>query len=241
MSRTTGLTPCPTEPTILVGRTVETGTGVILLVYVDDLIIGATKPEGILEIRKALEQHVKVKSAGNMTSSKGNGGKLHFLGKDIERAPKSRELKMRVPPAYLESLFTEYGDLKATTTPLDLYADLEKPSERIAVLSNEAASRYRRVLGRLAWWGHSRPDHGKSLSLLAQGQKEPANGFERAMRRYRRYVKGTCHLYNVFLLSMNLLKDSQVSLQFVTLLGDPASLKVEEVPQVEVFIGVVAW
>ena len=194
----TGVLPCPTEPTILAGTAAKSRAGVILLVYVDDIIIAATHPDGIAEIREALSAHVKVKTTGVMTNSKGQGGHLHFLGKDITRSQFSQKIAMRVPPVYLESVFEEFGgDLKATVAPPNILDIVEK-GKKNEKLSEEAASRYRRILGKISWWAQSRPDQAKFLSVLAQGQKDPTDSFEQALRKYLRYVRGIAHYHNVF-------------------------------------------
>ena len=194
----TGVLPCPTEPTILAGTAAKSRAGVILLVYVDDIIIAATHPDGIAEIREALSAHVKVKTTGVMTNSQGQGGHLHFLGKDITRSQFSQKIAMRVPPTYLQSVFEEFGgDLKATVVPPNILDIVEK-GRKDDKLSEEAASRYRRILGKVSWWAQSRPDQAKFLSVLDQGQKEPTDTFEQALRKYLRYVRGIAHYHNVF-------------------------------------------
>lgn len=138
--------------------------GVILLVYVDDFIIGATKPAGIQEVRKAFEQHVKVKSTGTMTNSTGNGGALH------ERVPKSKHLRMRVPPEYLRPVFHEYGDLRPTATPP---SDLEKSKTPPQVLSSEAAAKYRRILAKLGPIEARPRQDSLDIGPRTKGSKQP--------------------------------------------------------------------
>ena len=53
---------------------------------------------------------------------------------------------------------------------------------------------WERLVGR----AQSRPDQAKFLSVLAQGQKEPTDTFEQALRKYLRYVRGIAHYHNVF-------------------------------------------
>ena len=200
LCKSVGLVACASEVTVLAGRLHKAQTGCIALVYVDDIILAGTE-DGIQEVADALSTRVQVKMTGKMSNSGGEGGKLHFLGRDIVREPYSEQLKMRVPPEYLRESCNEFGDLKPTQVPPNLQATLDKASkspDSNAALTEEAAARYRRILGRVGWWAQSRPDQAKFVSLLAQGQKSPNQGFEHALRQYMRYLKGIAHQYNVF-------------------------------------------
>ena len=196
-----GVISCPSEPTVLCGITKRSRSGTVVLVYVDDLIVGSEFPGGLVEIREALGSRVKVKVTGEMSNSSGSGGTLLFLGKTIQRPELSNELMMRVDPSYLKSALEEWGDLKATRVPPDILHDLERSAKdpsAASELSPEASTRYRRVLGRVMWWGQSRPDFARHLSLLASGMAKPTNLHEAALRKVLKYIKGVCHLWNIF-------------------------------------------
>ena len=101
-----GLITCPSEQTILAGVTNPSGVPTAVLVYVDDLLVGALSPRGIDDVRSALSASLKVKTTGSITSSRGVGGKLMFLGREVIRPQHSSSMLVRVPPSYLEDLFT---------------------------------------------------------------------------------------------------------------------------------------
>ena len=61
-------------------------------------------------------------------------------------------------------------------------------------ISPEAHSRYRRVLGRLAWLAQTRMDLLHYTSLLASGQAEPRPGHEKALRQVLRFVATDSHV-----------------------------------------------
>ena len=109
---------------------------------------------------------------------------------------------MRVPPAYLDALFeTEFcKDLKVVTAPPDIVKTVEKgrASGSDPELSDTAAARYRAVLGRIAWWGQSRPDLSRWMSILSQGQSKPTACFEQALRQVIRFLKGQYHAWQYF-------------------------------------------
>ena len=199
-----GLITCPSEQTILAGVTNPSGVPTAALVYVDDLLVGALSPRGIDDVRSALSASLKVKTTGSITSSRGVGGKLMFLGREVIGPQHSSSMLVRVPPSYLEDLFTNEpfcSDLKASPVPPDLLAILEKGHRdptTVTVLSEEAASRYKKIVGKLAWWCQSRPDHSRFLSLLATGQSDPTNIHENMLRKYLRFVRSVAHQFQRF-------------------------------------------
>ncbi|CAE7570397.1 unnamed protein product [Symbiodinium necroappetens] len=161
-----GLTQCPTEPSVFEG-TVK-GKRFLMLCYVDGLILCGS-PEAIKLVTDTLNGELKIKETGRITP---NGGKIVFLGREIERV--GEHLRMRVPPQYMESLFeTDFcKDLKVLSSPPDIVKIIEKgraEPEKDGLLTEAAAMRYRAVLGRIAWWGQSRPDLARWMSILSQG------------------------------------------------------------------------
>ena len=135
------------------------------------LILCRTK-EAIRLVTDTLNGKLKIKETGRITAA---GGRITFLGREIER--QGSHLRMRVPPAYMDALFvTEFcKDLKVVTAPPDIVKTVEqgRASGSDPELSDAAAARYRAVLGRIAWWGQSRPDLSRWMSILSQGQSKP--------------------------------------------------------------------
>ena len=167
-----------------------------MLCYVADLILCGTK-EAIQLVTNTLNGELKIKETGRITST---GGKITFLGREIER--QGSHLRMRVPPAYMDALFeTEFcKDLKVVTAPPDIVKTVEKgrASGSDPELSDAAAARYRAVLGRIAWWGQSRPDLSRWMSILAQGQSKPTACFEQALRQVIRFLKEQYHAWQYY-------------------------------------------
>ncbi|CAE7725057.1 unnamed protein product, partial [Symbiodinium microadriaticum] len=140
-----------------------------MLCYVDDLILCGS-PEAIKLVTDTLNQELKIKETGRITP---DGGKIVFLGREIERV--GEHLRMRVPPKYMEGLFeTDFcKDLKVLSSPPDIVKIIEKgraEPEKDDLLTEAAAMRYRAVLGRIAWWGQSRPDLGADVIRFLKGQ-----------------------------------------------------------------------
>ena len=136
-----GLLKCPSEQTTLAGVTKKSNSPSIVLVYVDDPLVGSLSPRGIQDIRGALEESLKVKTTGMITNASKEGGRITFLGREIIRPNQSDRLLVRVPPNYLEELFADdpfCQDLKGTPVPPDLLQILEKAHrspETITILS----------------------------------------------------------------------------------------------------------
>ena len=198
------LVPCMSEPTVLCGMSCPSNAPVIVMIYVDDLLVGSVSKSGIADVRGALQETLKVKVTGTITKSNGAGGTIVFLGRHIIRPAGSQDILLRVPPSYLEDLFVNDPfccELRSSDVPPDLLSILEKGIKDpscIELLTEEASSRYKRIIGKLSWWAQSRPDQARFLSILATGQATPSNLHEHALRRYLRYVRSHLHLFQKF-------------------------------------------
>ena len=102
---------------------------------------------------------------------------------------------MQVDPSYMDAACEEFGIKvpKGVVGPPDIKPNLEATSEE-SPISPEAHSRYRRVLGRLAWLAQTRMDLLHYTSLLASGQAEPKPGHEKALRQVLRFVATDSHV-----------------------------------------------
>ena len=184
------------------GVTKPSNAPVIVMIYVDDLLVGSISTKGIDDVRNALQETLKVRTTGSLTNASGAGGTIVFLGRHIIRPAGTSDILLRVPPEYLKELFTNDPfccDLKPSEKPPDLLGMLEagvKDPKLVEPLSEEA--RYKRIIGKLSWWGQSRPDHARFLSILATGQATPTNLHENALRKYLQYVRSQLHLFQRF-------------------------------------------
>ena len=161
----------------------------LLLCYVDDLLIASSTDKAFHRVFKELSKHVKVRETGRIALGKDGGGTLKFLGRVISRRAGSPSLVMQVDPSYMDAAWEEFGIKvpKGVVGPPDIKPNLEATSEE-SPISPEAHSRYRRVLGRLAWLAQTRMDLLHYTSLLASGQSEPKPGHEKALRQVLRFV-----------------------------------------------------
>ena len=96
-----------------------------------------------------------------------------------------RILKMRIPPGYLDDVYQMFSITKSSEVPPDILKECEGESP---ILSGEAATRYRSALGKIAWFCQTRFDMSRFVSILAQGQKEPTQAHEGALRKFIRFL-----------------------------------------------------
>ena len=188
-----GLACSTTEPCLYGG--VIDGSPTLLLCYVDDLLIASSTDKAFHRVFKELSKHVKVRETGRIALGKDGGGSLKFLGRVISRRAGSPSLVMQVDPSYMDAACEEFGIKvpKGVVGPPDIKPNLEATSEE-SPISPEAHSRYRRVLGRLAWLAQTRMDLLHYTSLLASGQAEPKPGHEKALRQVLRFVVTDNHV-----------------------------------------------
>ena len=188
-----GLACSTTEPCLYGG--VIDGSPTLLLCYVDDLLIASSTDKAFHRVFKELSKHVKVRETGRIALGKDGGGSLKFLGRVISRRAGSPSLVMQVDPSYMDAACEEFGIKvpKGVVGPPDIKPNLEAMSEE-SPISPEAHSRYRRVLGRLAWLAQTRMDLLHYTSLLASGQAEPKPGHEKALRQVLRFVATDSHV-----------------------------------------------
>ena len=141
-------------------------------------MIASSTDKAFHRVFKELSKHVKVRETGRIALGKDGGGSLKFLGRVI-----SRRLVMQVDPSYMDAACEEFGIKvpKGVVGPPDIKPNLEATSEE-SPISPEAHSRYRRVLGRLAWLAQTCMDLLHYTSLLASGQAEPKPGHEKASK-----------------------------------------------------------
>ena len=113
---------------------------------------------------------------------------MDFLGREIRRD--GGVLTLGLPKAYWEDIeqLSPCKALKPTTTPPDLSQFALSESES-SPLSNEAASRFRSVLGKLAWLSLGNPALQYFVHWLSSYQARPLQCAEDALRMVLRYCK----------------------------------------------------
>ena len=128
------------------------GRMTILIVYVNDIILTGDDTREVERLKKVLATEFKVKDLGQM---------LYFLGMKVARSRKGISISQR---KYVLDLLTEIGMLgcKPSDSPIKASKMTEsdgKPLDR---------ERYQRLVGRLIYFSHTRPDIAFAVSVVSQ-------------------------------------------------------------------------
>ena len=92
---------------------------------------------------------------------------------DLTRAMNGLRVASKAWLGTCSQILMDNAGLVTRPSEQTILAGMSKPSEcptavlvyvdsSVAVLTDEAASRYRKLVGKLAWWAQSRPDHARS-------------------------------------------------------------------------------
>ena len=142
----------------------------------DDLVLAGNDLEEIRGIKQLLDNKFKIKDLGNLK---------YFLGMEIARSKEGISLYQR---KYTLDLLQDTGMLgaKPVSTPMDYTLKLSKNSG--TALSDISA--YRRLIGKLLYLSHTRPDIAFVVNRLSQFLEAPSDIHQQAATRILRYLKG---------------------------------------------------
>jgi len=152
------------------------GKVAILIVYVDDIVITGDDIVEIVDLKKYLAQEFEVKDLGQLK---------YFLGIEISRGSKGVFLSQR---KYILNLLNETGMLgcRPAATPIEqnhcLSKDIGTPVDKEC---------YQRLVGRLIYLSHTRPDIAFSVSVVSQFMHDPKSSHMNVVYRILRYLKSS--------------------------------------------------
>ncbi|RVW47126.1 Retrovirus-related Pol polyprotein from transposon RE1 [Vitis vinifera] len=171
-----GFVQCQSDHTLFVKHFPE-GKLAIIIVYVDDIILTGDHEEKIDLLKKLLTKEFEIKDLGNLK---------YFLGMEIARSKKGIAVSQR---KYVLDLLNETGMLgcKPAETPMDTTVKLEESDGSAPV----DKGRYQRLVGKLIYLSHTRPDIGFSVSVVSQFMNNPIEKHMTAVIRILRYLKMT--------------------------------------------------
>ncbi|GAU23080.1 hypothetical protein TSUD_183800 [Trifolium subterraneum] len=147
----------------------------VILVYVDDLVLGGTDEHEITAVKTLLHNKFSIKDLGVLK---------YFLGFEVARTKQGISLCQR---KYTLDLLSDVGLLgtKPCSTPMQPHQQLHKTSGTI--LSDPTA--YRRLVGRLLYLTHSRHEIAYAVSKLSQFLSAPINEHMLAGLHVLKYLK----------------------------------------------------
>lgn len=146
----------------------------ILIVYVDDIILTGDDIVEMDRLKKNLAKEFEIKDLGALK---------YFLGMEVARSRKGIVVSQR---KYILDLLEETGmsGCRPADTPMELNAKLwEKGNVPVDI------GRYQRLVGKLIYLAHTRPDIAFSVSVVSQFMHSPYEEHLEAVYRILRYLK----------------------------------------------------
>jgi hypothetical protein len=147
----------------------------ILIVYVDDIVITGDDEEEIKMLKLHLAREFEVKDLGHLR---------YFLGIEVSRGAKGIYLSQR---KYILDLLVETGMSGCCSSPTPIEQNLHLVKEGGSPVDKE---QYQRLVGRLIYLSHTRPDIAFAVSLVSQYMHDPKKQHMEAVMRIIRYLKG---------------------------------------------------
>lgn len=148
-----------------------------LIMYVDDMVITGNDCEEIAHLRKHLFTKFEMKDLG---------GLKYFLGIEVLRSKSGIYISQR---KYIMDLLTEVGmlDCKPCDTPMAV-------NHKLTIVEGGPSTdkrQYQRLVGKLIYLSHTRPDIAYAVSVVSQFMHSPQEQHMDAVIRILRYLKST--------------------------------------------------
>ena len=161
----------------------------IVQIYVDDIIFGATNGSFCEEFSKSMHSEFEMSMMGELN---------FFLGLQIKQLKKGTFINQA---KYVRDLLKKYNleEVKAKSTPMgsSIKLDMDEKGKPVD------QTKYRGMIGSLLYLTASRPDIMYSVCLRARFQAYPKASHLNVVRRIFRYLKGTIDIGLRYLKSDN--------------------------------------
>ena len=158
--------------------------GVIIAIYVDDLLIAGRDRHEIDVLKKALNQRFQMSDLGPVN---------FYLGMTVTRDRPNRVLRLG-QHSYLTKVLRDFGmeECKAAVTPMDAAGSNLVPAPKEYTATPAVVKEYQRLIGSLmyAMLG-SRPDIAFAVSMVSRFASNPTPEHTTAAKRILRYLRGT--------------------------------------------------
>ena len=163
---------------------INRNTGIIVAVYVDDLLLVGPTAESLQDLKDKLKDRFKMTSMGLAED---------YLGIEISQQPGKITLTQS---AFILEILERFGmkDSKPVPTPMESGAqlDLDVAGEP---LNNEEKERYQQGVGSLIYLMlGTRPDIAFAVGILSRFTAYPRTKHAKALNRVFRYLNGTIHI-----------------------------------------------
>ncbi|CAL9022112.1 unnamed protein product, partial [Prunus brigantina] len=168
-----GFKQCNSDHTLFLKH--RKGKVTALIIYVDDMIITGNDKQEISQLQDYLTTEFEMKDLG---------GLKYFLGIEVARSQQGIFLSQR---KYVLDLLTDTGmlDCKPADTPIIQNHHLGEYPDQVPTNKE----RYQRLVGRLIYLSHTRPDIAYAVSVVSQFMHSPSEDHMNSVLRILRYLK----------------------------------------------------
>ena len=165
------------DPCVYINKT----TGIIIAMWVDDLIIFGKDMPSINALKEQLNEEYEMKDLGELK---------YFLGIQVHR-DRERKIIHIGQSGYNRTILERYGmeNSKPASTPLSSGARLTKATATETLADQKE---YQSMVGSLMYaMLATRPDLAQSIQQISQFSQKPTNTHEKAVKHALRYLNGT--------------------------------------------------
>ena len=168
-----GYKQCNSDHTLFIKH--QAGRMTALIVYVDDMVVTGDDPEEMEALQQYLSKEFEMKDLGELR---------YFLGIEVARSRLGISLSQK---KYVLDLLSETGMLacKPAETPIEMNHRLGEYLDQIPT----DKGRYQRLVGRLIYLAHTRPDIAYAVSVVSQFMHAPSDEHMDAVYRILKYLK----------------------------------------------------
>ncbi|KAL9420128.1 hypothetical protein AB3S75_037830 [Citrus x aurantiifolia] len=174
--RKEGYSQGQSDHTMFVKHT-DGGKMAVLIVYVDDIILTGSDGDEMSRLKKHLASEFEIKDLGPLR---------YFLGMEVARSRMGISVSQR---KYVLDLLEETGmsGCRPSDTPVDPNQKLREVSDGVPV----DKGRYQRLVGKLIYLSHTRPDIAFAVSAVSQYMHSPYVEHLEAVHKILKYLKST--------------------------------------------------